>query len=80
MRTTSNSLQKFEILFIKLGESIEDYFSRTLAIANKMCIHNEKIEDVAMVEKIVIMAPKFMFVVCSIEESKDLDELLIVEL
>lgn len=59
--------KEFEILFIKLEESIEDYFSRTLAIADKMCIHNEKIEDVAMEEKIVIMAPKFMFVVCSIE-------------
>nr|DAD46964.1 TPA_asm: hypothetical protein HUJ06_016901 [Nelumbo nucifera] len=46
-----------------------------------MRIHGEKIEDVAVVEKILrSMGPKFSYVVCSIEESKDLDELLIDEL
>lgn len=66
---------------MKKGESIEEYFSSTLAIVNKMCIHVDKIEDVAMEEKSLIsMTSKFTYVVCSIEESKELDQLSIEEL
>ena len=66
---------------MKPGESVSDYFSRTMAIINKMRIHGEKMEDVTVIEKILrSMTPKFNYVVCSIEESKDLDELSIDEL
>lgn len=71
----------FEILHMKEGESVDEYFSRTLTIANKMRIHGDKLEDVAVVEKILrSMTSNFAYVVCSIEESKDLDELSIDEL
>lgn len=43
----------FEILHLKEGESVDEYFSRTLTIENKMCIHGDKLEDVAVVEKIL---------------------------
>jgi len=57
------------------------YFSRTITIANKMWIHGERLEDVTIVEKILrSMFPKFNFVICSIEESKDLDTLSLDEL
>ena len=47
-----------------------------MAIVNKMRIHDDKTEDVTIVEKILrSMTPKFNFVVCSIEESNDIDEL-----
>ena len=66
---------------MRLGESVTDYFSRTMAIVNKMRIHGDKTEDVTIVEKIFrSMTPKFNFVVCSIEESHDIDELSIDEL
>lgn len=46
-----------------------------------MRVHGEKIQDVTVVEKILrSMTPKFNYVVCSIEESKDLDDLSIDEL
>ncbi|KAA8526263.1 hypothetical protein F0562_008534 [Nyssa sinensis] len=46
-----------------------------------MRIHGDKTEDVTIIEKILrSMTPKFNFVVCSIEESKDIDELSIEEL
>lgn len=46
-----------------------------------MRIHDKRIEDVTVVEKILIsMAPKFSYVIYSIDESKDLDELSIDEL
>lgn len=66
---------------MKQGESISDYFSRTISIANKMRIHGEKIKDVIIVEKILhSMTPKFDSIVCSIEESNDVDKVSIEEL
>ncbi|KAL6329764.1 hypothetical protein AAG906_035412 [Vitis piasezkii] len=59
--------KEFEILHMKSGETVNEYFSRTLAIANKMKILRS-------------MTSKFDYVVCSIEESKDLDTLTIDEL
>ncbi|KAL5763072.1 hypothetical protein ACOSP7_019336 [Xanthoceras sorbifolium] len=66
---------------MKVGESVNEYFARTLAIANKMKTNGEDKGDVAVVEKILrSMTPKFDYVVCSIEESKDIDTLSIDEL
>ena len=73
--------KEFEILHMKEGESVNDYFARTLTIANKMKANGENKGDVAVVEKILrSMTPKFDYVVCSIEESKDTDTLTIDEL
>ncbi|KAK4484803.1 hypothetical protein RD792_007398 [Penstemon davidsonii] len=84
-RTKRQQLQalrsEFEMLRMKSGEPVAEYFSRTMAIVNKMRIHGDKMEDVTIVEKILrSMTPKFNFVVCSIEESKDIDALSIDEL
>ena len=66
---------------MKIGESVDDYFGQTLIIANKMGIHGEKMDDVVINEKILrSMTPKYDYVVCSIEESNDLDALSIDEL
>ncbi|XP_028112435.1 uncharacterized protein LOC114310584 [Camellia sinensis] len=73
--------REFETLQMKSGESVSDYFSRTMAIANKMRIHGDQIQDVIIVEKILrSMTTKFDYIVCSIEESKDIDELSVNEL
>ncbi|CAL8992700.1 unnamed protein product, partial [Prunus brigantina] len=70
--------REFEILTMKEGESITNYFE---TIANKMRINGEQMEDVIIVEKILrSMTSKFAYVVCSIEESKDVTELSIDEL
>jgi len=66
---------------MKSGESVSDYFSKMMAIVNKMRIHGDKAEDVTIVEKILrSLTPKFNFVVCSIEEANDVGELSIDEL
>jgi hypothetical protein len=52
-----------------------------MAIVNKIRIHGDKAEDVTIVEKILrSLAPKFNFVVCSIDEANDVSELSIDEL
>ncbi|KAJ9672854.1 hypothetical protein PVL29_026200 [Vitis rotundifolia] len=64
-----------------LRESVTHYFSRTIAIVNKMRIHGDKTEDVLIVEKILrSLTPNFNFVVCSIEEANDVGLLSIDEL
>ncbi|KAI5316392.1 hypothetical protein L3X38_036099 [Prunus dulcis] len=73
--------KEFEVLHMKVGESVKDYFARTFTIANKMRIHGEQMGDVVVIEKILrSMIPKFDYVVCSIEESNDIDILSIDEL
>jgi hypothetical protein len=79
-RAQLQALRKdFETLHMKEGEIVSDYFARTLT--NKMRFHGEKMSDVTVIEKILrSMTLKFNYVVCSIEESKDLDAMSIDEL
>ena len=71
----------FETLQMKDEESVSSYFARTMEVCNKMRFHGEKMVDVTIVEKILrSLTPKFDYVVCSIEESKDIDKLLLDEL
>ena len=81
-RAQLQALRKdFEILHMKEGETVSDYFARTLTIANKMRFHGETMTDVTIIEKILrSMISKFDYVVCSIEESKDLDIMSLDEL
>ncbi|KAA8534694.1 hypothetical protein F0562_032211 [Nyssa sinensis] len=66
---------------MKEGESVNDYFARTLTIVNKMRIQGEPMSDVIVIEKVMrSMSSKFAYVVCSIEESNDLDSMSIDEL
>lgn len=52
-----------------------------MAIINKLLINGDKKEDVGVVEKIIrYLTPKYNFIVCLIEKSKNIDELSIEEL
>lgn len=69
------------MLNMKVGESMNEYFARLLAVVNKLRANKGKMDDVAVIEKILrSMTPKYDYVVCSIEESNDLDALTIDEL
>ncbi|XP_050387263.1 uncharacterized protein LOC126803509 [Argentina anserina] len=66
---------------MKEGEKVDDYFARTLTIANKMKANDENMEELVLVEKILRpMIAKFDYVVCSIEESNNIESLTIDEL
>ncbi|TXG72550.1 hypothetical protein EZV62_001129 [Acer yangbiense] len=81
-RSILQALRKeFETLEMKSREGVSDYFSRVMSVANKMKVHGEQMRDVTIVEKILrSLSDKFNYIVCSIEESKDIDRLSIDEL
>ncbi|XP_024177837.1 uncharacterized protein LOC112183727 [Rosa chinensis] len=73
--------REFEVLQMKDGETVDEYFARTLTIVNKMKAHGERMEQLVIVEKILRLMPvKFNYVVCSIEESNNLTTMSIDEL
>ena len=66
---------------MKDGESVTSYYAKTIEISNKMRFHSKKMEDVTIVEKILrSLTQKFDYVVCSVEESKDIDAFFLNEL
>ena len=72
---------EFETLEMRSGEGVTEYFFRVMIVANKMRIYGEDMQDVKVVEKILCsLTEKFNYVVCSIEESKDIDALTVDEL
>jgi hypothetical protein len=73
--------REFEVLAMGENETVNEYFARTLAIANRMTAHGETMAQVTVVEKVLRSMPaKFNYVVCSIEESNDVTNLSIDEL
>jgi hypothetical protein len=73
--------REFELLGMKAGESVDDYFCRTLTIANKMKSQGECMEQTVIIEKILrSITARFDYVVCSIEESNNLTVMTIDEL
>lgn len=73
--------REFENLEMKTAEGVSKYFSIVLSVANKMRTYGEQMQDVIVVEKILrSLSEKFNYGVCSIEESKDIDQLSIDEL
>ncbi|KAL4568673.1 hypothetical protein LXL04_024288 [Taraxacum kok-saghyz] len=84
-RVKKSLLQKirrdFEVLEMKMNESIPEYFGRVLTNSNQMRSNGETMIDVKVVEKILrTLTDKYMYVVVSIEESKDIDQMSIEEL
>jgi RNase H-fold protein (predicted Holliday junction resolvase) len=66
---------------MKGGELVTKYYAKTMGISNKMRFHGEKMDDTVIVEKILrSLSSKYDYVVCSIEESKDIEALSLDEL
>jgi hypothetical protein len=84
-RVRKSLLQKlrrdFEILEMNESEKVEEYFKRVLTITNKMRSNGETMTESKVVEKILrTLSEKFMYMVVSIEESKDIESISIDEL
>jgi len=66
---------------MKDGETINSYFARTMNIAKSMKACGESMRENIITAKILrLMTSKFNYVVCSIEESNNLDTMTIDEL
>ncbi|KAJ9543711.1 hypothetical protein OSB04_023418 [Centaurea solstitialis] len=77
-----NSLRReFEILVMKNEETVTDYFARVMSVANQMRSNGEVLTDRKIVEKILRnLTERFTYVVVSIEEAKDTDNMTVDEL
>jgi RNase H-fold protein (predicted Holliday junction resolvase) len=72
---------EFELFQMKSSESISDYHTRIMVIVNQMRRNGEALTDARITEKILrSLDPKFDFVVVAIEESKEVDKLMVDEL
>ena len=72
---------EFDLLKMKESESVEEFYNRTISVANQLLINGEEISDKRIIEKILrSMTRKFEHVIVAIEESKDLNTFSLEEL
>ncbi|XP_076909366.1 uncharacterized protein LOC143566591 [Bidens hawaiensis] len=71
----------FETLEMREGEGVTEYLGRVMTTANEMKDFGEDMTDVKIVEKVLrSLTNSYNFVVCSIEESRDIEDLSVDEL
>lgn len=66
---------------MKTEETVTEYLGRVMVVANDMQNAGEDMTNVKIVEKVLrTMTESFNFVVCTIEETKDIDTMTVDEL
>ena len=72
---------EFEALQMRSSESVSDYHTRIMVIINQMRRNGEALSEARITEKILrSLDPKFDYVVVVIEESKEVNKLMVDEL
>ncbi|GAA0169317.1 hypothetical protein LIER_23834 [Lithospermum erythrorhizon] len=81
-KATRNVLRReFELLEMNKGETVDDYCGRVTAISNKLRSNGEDINDTMIVEKILrTLTEQFTYIVVSIEEAQDVEDMSVDEL
>ncbi|MBE2321338.1 retrotransposon gag domain-containing protein, partial [Solirubrobacter sp. CPCC 204708] len=72
---------EFEFLCMKSSESISEFYTRVMVVANQIRRNGEVLTNMRISEKILrSLDPKFDFIVVALEETKDLETLSVEEL
>ncbi|KAJ3707124.1 hypothetical protein LUZ61_010829 [Rhynchospora tenuis] len=72
---------EFEALKMKETEGVSEYMTRVQTVVNQLKRNGEPLAEVRVIEKVLrSLTSEFENVVCAIEESKDLNEMIIDEL
>ncbi|KAL5854902.1 hypothetical protein ACOSQ4_004704 [Xanthoceras sorbifolium] len=72
---------EFESLRMKSNESIAEFYTRVMVVANQLRRNGETLTDMRISEKILrSLDPKFDFIVVALEETKDLETMSVEEL
>ncbi|XP_073317305.1 uncharacterized protein [Primulina huaijiensis] len=76
-----NLIREFEMLKMKETETIKEYSNKLLGIVNKVRLLGKDFSDERIVQKILVSLPeKYESKISSLEESKDLSSISLVEL
>ncbi|EOY03881.1 Uncharacterized protein TCM_019094 [Theobroma cacao] len=76
-----NLRREFELLRMKDTQFVMDYADRVMSLVNQIRMLGEDLQEVRVVEKILNSVPeKFKATVSSLEQTKDLSQLTIIEL
>ncbi|XP_047163139.1 uncharacterized protein LOC124832863 [Vigna umbellata] len=69
----------FELLEMKVGETVNDYIARVMVVAVDMRNYREDMTNTTIVEKIIrTLTENYEYIVCSIEEAHDIDNLTLM--
>ncbi|GAA0142403.1 hypothetical protein LIER_03310 [Lithospermum erythrorhizon] len=73
--------REFEMLEMTTKETIDDYFAKSTQVANKLRSNGETITDTKIVQKILrTLTDKYTYIIVSIEESSDIETMIVDEL
>ena len=76
-----NLIRKFELKKMKDYETMKEYFDRLIEIVNKVRLLGYEFPDLILVQKIIVIVPKwFEATISSLENTKDLLKVSLVEL
>ncbi|XP_016706842.1 uncharacterized protein [Gossypium hirsutum] len=76
-----NLIREFERLQMKESESIKEYLDKLIDIANKVMVLKTNLSDRRLVQKKLVFVPeKYEATISSLENTKDLTQLSVVEL
>ena len=75
-----NLIRDFELQKMKESESVKEYSSRLLNIANKVILLGHVLNDSRIVEKLLVTVPeKFEATITTLENTKDLTKISLTE-
>ena len=76
-----NLRKEFKVLTIKESESLKEYSGRLMKVASKIRLFGEELSDSRIVEKVFMsLLERFESKISSLEDSKDLTKITLVEL